>query len=220
MQIIRELNEEFKVLKESVDGEKRLYLEGVIIQTNIVNKNKRLYPKGLMEQHVNKYITEQVEKNKAWGELSHPKETRPSIDIDRISHRFTSIKESGDNYVGKAIVVTKNPMGQLIEGLIDAGGAVGMSTRAMGSVKKNSKGINEVTQMYLVTAGDVVTDPSAPDAYMNSIMENKEWVYVNGEWLEETFDSHKKQIIKATPAQLDALGIHLFNEFVSGLKNL
>ena len=121
MKIIRELNEEFKVLTEGAGADKRLYLEGIVIQTNLVNKNNRMYPKGMMQEEVNKYIKEQVDRNKAWGELNHPKETRPSIDIDRISHRFVSLKESGNDYIGKAIVVTKNPMGQLIEGLIDAG---------------------------------------------------------------------------------------------------
>lgn len=220
MKILQELNEEIKVLTESAsDGSKRLFLEGIVIQSNIVNKNKRIYPKSLMEEHVGKYIAEQIDKNKAWGEINHPKETRPSIDIDRISHRFVSLKESGNDWIGKALVVTKNPMGQLIEGLLDAGGAVGMSTRSMGAVKQNSRGINEVTHLHMVTAGDVVTDPSAPDAYMNSLLENKEWVYANGEWIEEMYDSHKAQVIKASKSQLDALGVKIFEELIYGLKN-
>lgn len=217
MKLLQELyTEEASVLEEGVGAERKLYVEGIAIQTNIANKNKRIYPKEHIKEEVQRYIRETVDGRSAWSELDHP--TGPPINSDRICARFISLREDGDNYIGKALI-TKTPMGDIVKGLIESGGRIGTSTRALGSVKKLSNGLNEVQRDFImITAGDIVMNPSAPDAYVNSLMENKEWVYTNGIWTESEAVEHKKQIIKASSNQLQEVKIEVFKNFLDAIS--
>jgi hypothetical protein len=214
--LLQELyTEDAKILEEGVGTEKKLYVEGIAIQTNIGNKNKRVYPKQNVQGEINRYINEVVSKNSAYSELDHP--SGPQINSDRIAARFVSLLEDGDNYIGKAII-TNTPMGNIVRGLLESGGRIGTSTRALGSVKKRSDGLNEVqNDFHMITAGDLVINPSAPDAYVQSLMENKEYIYTNGIWLEAEAMEHKKQIIKASSKQLNEVKLAVFKSFLDGI---
>lgn len=197
MKLLRELNEAV-LITEEVGGKKLLHLEGICIQTNIGNRNGRIYPKQHVQGEVARYIKEDIANNRAVGELSHPQSAQ--INLDRVSHKFVSLKESGDNYVGKCLILD-TPMGQIARGLSEGGVQLGISTRALGSVKPNAKGLMEVQNDFkLSTAGDLVANPSAPDAYLNAIMEDKDWVYSNGLWTEAHIDS-LKNIVKTKKSQ-------------------
>lgn len=178
MKLICELIEDVNYLSEEKGDKKQLFIEGVFIQTEQKNKNGRIYRKPMMEQKINRYIREYVNDNRAYGELGHP--SGPTINPDRISHRIVSLKEDGNNYVGKALIIENNPMGAIAKNIIESGGKLGVSTRGMGSLKEVN-GIQEVQDdFYLATAGDIVVDPSAPSAFVNGIMEGVEWVCNNG----------------------------------------
>lgn len=179
MKLITELNESVSTLFEKTeDGAKRWFIEGVFLQSNIKNKNGRVYPFGIMEREVNRYSNDYVVKNRAVGELGHP--DGPSINLDRVSHKIVELKQSGDNFVGKAQILN-TPMGKIVQSFLEDGVAIGVSSRGMGSLKENSKGIMEVQgDFYLATAGDIVSDPSAPDAWVNGIMEGVDWTWNNG----------------------------------------
>lgn len=213
MKLIQELIEETKIITEDVgSGKKNLYVEGICIQTNLQNRNKRIYPKKNVEQEIGRYIKENVSQKRALGELGHP--NGPTINLDRVSHLFESITPSGDNYLCRAKILN-TPMGDVARGLIEGGAQLGISTRALGSVKANRQGIMEVqNDFHLATAGDLVGDPSAPDAWLNSIHEDREWVYKNGIWSEQTIDN-MKNIIK-TKGSEDAL-TGLWEQFLIGI---
>jgi hypothetical protein len=198
MKLFKELNEEMTLLVEEKDGKKILHLEGICIQTNVKNRNKRIYPKDNVRGEIERYIKEEVNTNRAVGELNHP--LSPGIDLSKVSHRFVSLTEDGDNYKCK-VRILDTPMGQVARGLIEGGVQLGISTRALGSVKPNSQGINEVQKDFrLSTAGDLVANPSAPDAFLNSIMEEREWVFKNGIWAEK--DIHEMQsIVRKLPSE-------------------
>lgn len=213
MKILAELNEDVNIITEGVDKEKKYYLEGIVIQGDIVNKNKRMYSMDILRPEVSRYIREYVNKDRAVGELGHP--AGPTINLDRVSHKFLTLKEEGTNYVGRAMVLD-TPQGVVTQRLIDGGVKVGMSSRALGSLKLNKEGVNEVqNDLMLATAGDIVADPSAPDALMQSIFEQQDWVWTNGMWsarqLEET-----TRVLKATKsAQLEETAIRLFQELIN-----
>lgn len=176
MKLITELTEEVKYVTESTEnGKKNLYIEGVFLQADIVNRNKRLYSESVMQREVNRYMKEYVEKGRAFGELGHP--NGPQINLDRVSHIITNLRQEGKNFIGKA-KITETPMGNIARGLIESGGCVGVSSRGLGSLAPNKSGIMEVQDdFYLATAADIVADPSAPDAFVQGIMENVEWVW-------------------------------------------
>ena len=175
MKLITELNEDVSYITEENNGKKSLFIEGVFMQGGIKNRNGRIYPMNVLEKEVQRYDENYVQKNRAFGELGHPQ--GPSINLDKISHRITSLRIEGNNIIGKA-QISNTPMGKIAEGIISDGGVLGVSSRGMGSVKINSKGINEVqNDFYLATAADIVHDPSAPDAFVNGIMEGVEWIY-------------------------------------------
>lgn len=217
MKLLQELyTEEAEILEEGVGTDKKLFVEGIAIQTNIGNKNKRIYPKEHIKEEVQRYIKETVEGRSAWSELDHP--SGPQINSDRICARFVSLREDGDNYIGKALI-TNTPMGNLVKGLIESGGRIGTSTRALGSVKRLGNGLNEVQRDFkMITAGDIVMNPSAPDAYVNALMENKEWVFTNGIWTESQAATHKKQIIKASSNQLQEVKLEVFKNFLDAIS--
>lgn len=217
MKLITEVNEQVRYITEEKEGKKALYIEGVFLQSNIKNRNGRMYPGEIMEKEINRYMKEAVENNRAFGELGHP--DGPSINLDRVSHIITELRRDGDNWVGKA-KLTETPMGNIARGLIESGGQLGVSSRGLGTLKENRDGIQVVQDdFHLATAADIVADPSAPDAFVRGIMENKEWVVVNGVWTEQHCDMSKKYIKKASKKELEEAKLHVFEKFLRHLSS-
>ncbi len=179
MKLITEITESVKVLtEENADGKKNLFIEGIFLQGNIPNRNGRRYNADILEKEVGRYVNESVSKGRAYGELGHP--DGPSINLDRVSHIITELRREGDNFIGKA-KISSTPMGKIVEGLLSDGAQLGVSSRGMGSLKEGKDGVMEVQEdFYLATAADIVADPSAPDAFVNGIMEGVEWVWDHG----------------------------------------
>jgi hypothetical protein len=176
MKLITEIFEDVQYVTEAKeDGTKNLYIEGVFLQSAIKNRNGRMYPEEVMDKEVARYMKEAVEAKTAMGELGHP--NGPQINLERVSHRIVSLRKEGTDYVGKAII-TNTPMGGIARGLMESGVRLGVSSRGMGSLKMNKEGVNEVQDDFrLATAADIVADPSAPNAWVDGIMEGVEWVY-------------------------------------------
>lgn len=218
MKLISELTEEVEVLVEKTeDGKKNLFIEGVFLQSAIQNRNGRVYPEQVMDQEVARYTKSLVEEKRALGELGHP--DGPQINLDRASHLITSLRKEGTNYIGKAKLMD-TPMGNIAKGMIESGVRLGVSSRGMGSIKENSKGIMEVQKDFrLATAADIVADPSAPNAFVNGIMENVDWLWDDkygwkamevAEAIQETIHREYKQIDEERALQL-------FNKFIRNL---
>jgi hypothetical protein len=217
MKLITEVNEQVRYITEEKEGKKTLYIEGVFLQSNIKNRNGRMYPGDIMGKEINRYMKEAVENNRAFGELGHP--DGPSINLDRVSHIITELRQDGDNWIGKA-KLTETPMGNIARGLIESGGQLGVSSRGLGTLKENRDGVQVVQDdFHLATAADIVADPSAPDAFVRGIMENKEWVVVNGVWTEQHCDMSKKYIKKASKKQLEEAKIQVFERFLRHLSS-
>ncbi len=218
MKLITETIQEINVIKEAKeDGGKNYYIEGPFLQTEIKNRNGRVYPKAIMEKEVNRYIKEYVNTNRALGELGHPE--GPSINLDRVSHRIVSLKEDGNNYIGRAKIMTETPMGRIVKNLIDEGVQLGVSSRGMGSLKLNKEGINEVQDdFYLATAGDIVSDPSAPDAFVRGIMEGKEWMMVEGRFVERHHDEVRQAVMNTKSKDLEALKMQVFENYINQIS--
>ena len=216
MKLIREVNESLNMIVEEKLGKgKQLYVEGVFLQSNIKNRNGRMYPESIMDNEVQRYIKEKVEKNSAFGELGHPES--PSINLDRISHLITNLRKEGNNWIGKAKILD-TPMGRIAEGILKGGGRIGTSSRALGSLKMNNEGINVVQNDFMLsTAGDLVSDPSAPDAWVQGIMEGASWVYVDGKF-EKQVDEARRTITKATSMNLEEQKILAFQHFLRSIK--
>lgn len=219
MILLREINEEVQITEELInEGKGKTYfIEGPFLQSNIENRNHRIYPKNIMSPVVEKYVNNYVNKNSAWGELGHP--AGPTINLERVSHRIVSLKEDKNNWIGKAMI-TETPMGNTVSGLIRAGGRLGVSSRGVGSVKNNN-GLNEVqNDFFLATAADIVADPSAPDAFVQSVMENKEWTLVNGCWMEQDHDAARKLIESTNRADLEVAKFKLFENWMHKISGL
>lgn len=214
MKLITENVQEIQYIKEAKEeGGKAYYIEGPFLQTEVKNRNGRVYRKDIMRREVDRYIKEYVDTKRAFGELGHP--DGPSINLDRVSHMIVSLKEDGNNYIGRAKIMTETPMGRIVKNLIDEGAQLGVSSRGMGSLKLNSEGVNEVQDdFYLATAADIVADPSAPDAFVRGIMEGKEWMMVEGRWMERDFDTAKRIIQNTRGKDLDAVQIKVFEDFI------
>jgi hypothetical protein len=176
MKLITELNESIQVIEEAAeDGKKNVYIEGIFMQGNIPNRNGRRYSIETLEREVNRYVKESVNKGRAYGELGHP--NGPSINLDRVSHIITELRREGNNFIGKA-KISSTPMGEIVKGLLSDGAQLGVSSRGMGSLKEGKDGIMEVQNDFrLATAADIVADPSAPDAFVNGIMEGVEFLW-------------------------------------------
>lgn len=216
MKLIKEVFEQNKIIVEDNNGKKNLYLEGVFLQAEVKNRNGRMYPEATMDKEVNRYIKEYVEKNRAYGELGHP--DTPSINLDRVSHIITSLKKEGTNYVGRAKIL-ETPMGNIAKGLLDGGAQLGVSSRAMGSLKTGKDGVQVVQDDFMLsTAADIVADPSAPDAYVSGIMEGKEWTYIDGKFVEKDIEEAKRFIRRATSRQLEEAKIRAFQDFLSKIR--
>jgi hypothetical protein len=219
MKLIREVHEQTStIVEEKVGGKKNYFIEGVFLQSEIVNRNKRMYQEGIMDKEVGRYMKEYVAKNRAYGELGHP--DTPSINLDRVSHLIVDLRKEGTNYIGKAKIL-ETPMGMIARGLLDGGANLGVSSRAMGSLKTNTEGVQVVQDDFMLsTAADIVADPSAPDAFVRGIMENKEWVIVDGLWTEQASDMAKKVIKKASKKQLEEAKMVVFENFLNRLAKI
>jgi hypothetical protein len=219
MLLIKEIQEDVNFITEANEnGEKNVYIEGIIMQGDIKNRNGRIYPSNVLVREMNRYNDNYVSKNRAFGELGHPQ--GPTINLDRVSHIFTELKSSGSNIVGKA-KITKTPMGDVVKGLIESGAQLGISSRGMGSVKPNKLGIMEVQDDFmLATAGDIVADPSAPDAFVKGIMEGVSWIYdiASSSWVIEKMLDEVKEEVKTNYKQFDeAKAINVFHRFLNSL---
>ena len=214
MKLISEITEDVQYITEGKD--KSLFIEGIFLQSEMKNRNGRVYPKSVMEREVGRYMKEYVEAGRAFGELGHPE--GPTINLDRVSHMITSLKEDGNNYVGRAKIMN-TPMGNIVKNLIDGGAKLGVSSRGMGSLKVNNEGINEVQDdFYLATAADIVADPSAPDAFVQGIMENKEWLFINGSWTYQNIEETKKIIEQTKVKQLEEVKLRVFENFLNSIS--
>jgi hypothetical protein len=214
MKLIRELTESVQYLTEEKDGKKTLYIEGPFLVAEAVNKNKRMYKEETMRNEVNRYNEEYISKNRAFGELGHP--DTPSINLDRVSHLIVGLRQEGNAWIGKAKIL-ETPMGNIARNLIEGGAQLGVSSRGMGSLKMEN-GINVVQgDFHLATAADIVADPSAPGAFVQGIMEGKEWMLVNGVWTEQHYDIAKQQIKQASSKDIETVSLKIFENFLKKL---
>ena len=216
MKLIREEIETVEFITEEKNGKKSLYIEGVFLQGNIKNRNGRMYPMATLAKEVQRYNESNVVTGRALGELGHP--DGPTVNLDRVSHKITSLRESGSNFIGKAKILD-TPMGQIAKSLIGEGVKLGVSSRGIGSLKPTKEGFNVVGDDFmLATAADIVADPSAPDAFVEGIMEGKEWVW-EGTTLRERLAAKTKNKIEilSEQKQLEEHKLSLFNEFINSL---
>lgn len=215
MKLITELTENVKCVTESrEDGKKNLFIEGVFMQYDTPNRNGRVYPRNIMEKEVNRYIKDSVEKKCAYGELNHP--DGPQINLDRVSHIIESLSFDSDGKVFGRAKIVNTPMGNIVSGLLEGGANLGVSTRGLGSLKEGKNGIMEVQDDFrLITAADVVADPSAPAAYVKGIMENAEWLFneATGEWVQ----CEQKKFKKMSKKQIEENMLISFNNFLKTL---
>jgi hypothetical protein len=216
MKLITEMTEEVRYLTEnSEDGKKSLFIEGPFLVYDRPNRNNRMYTKNIMEREVSRYNEEYIKTNRALGELGHP--DTPTINLERVSHIITELRDDGQCYIGKAKIL-ETPYGNIVKNFIDSGVRLGVSSRGMGTLAQSKNGVNLVQDDFrLATAADIVADPSAPGAYVNGIMENKEWLFVEGRYVEVDIDNAKKQIKRASGKQVEEVALKLFENFISKL---
>lgn len=216
MKLICEVNEEnLEYISEAKEnGEKDYKIKGVFMQGEIKNRNGRVYPMQVLDEQVQKYKESYIDKNRAYGELGHP--NGPTINLERVSHMITGLKKEGSNYIGEAKIMD-TPYGKIVKNLMDEGASLGVSSRGMGSLKQN--GSSQVVQKdyHLATAADIVADPSAPDAFVEGIMEGKEWVWDNGVLREAQVNDYKEEIKKTSKADLEGAKLKIFTDFLSKL---
>jgi hypothetical protein len=214
MKLIRETVEEVQVITESKNGVKTLFITGPFLVAEKANKNGRMYRSETLEKEVGRYNEEYVTKGRAFGELGHP--DTPSINLDRVSHLITNLKQEGNIWVGKAKIL-ETPMGKIAKSLMEGGACLGVSSRGMGSLKEVN-GVNVVQDdYYLATAADIVADPSAPGAFVQGIMEGREWVWDNGVVKEIDINAYHNQIKNAKQKQIDEISLKIFENFLSKL---
>ena len=216
MKLIREEIESVEVITESRGGKKTLYIKGPFLQTETVNRNQRMYRLPVMQKEVKRYTESYINKGRALGELGHP--DGPTVNLDRVSHKIVSLEQKGNNFIGKAQILS-TPMGKIAESLLKEGVTLGVSSRGIGSISQNREGFMEVGEDFmLATAADIVADPSAPDAFVQGIMEGKEWVW-DGGVLREKFAAKTRATINTLVDQkrLEEHKLGLFNDFVKSL---
>ena len=216
MKLIREEIEKVEVLTESKNGKKSLYIKGPFLQAEKVNRNGRMYPMGIMEREVERYSKDYVAKGRALGELGHPDGS--TVNLDRVSHKITELYKEGNNFIGKAQILS-TPMGKIAESLLKDGVTLGVSSRGIGSLRETKNGYKEVGEDFmLATAADIVADPSAPDAFVQGIMEGKEWIWDGGILRERYAEGVKRQInTLVQQKQLEEHKLNLFNDFLNSL---
>ena len=217
MKLITEINEQVNIITEANEaGGKNFFIEGIFMQAEQENRNKRMYPLEVLQKETERYVTEYVMKNRAYGELGHP--DGPTVNLDRVSHKIVSLKESGTNFIGKAKILS-TPMGKIAQSLIGEGVKLGVSSRGIGSLKATREGVNIVGDDFMLsTAADIVADPSAPDAFVEGIMEGKDWVWDGGILREKYAEKTYKQInTLVDQKQLDEQKLSIFNDFLTNL---
>jgi len=214
MKLIKEITETVNYLVEEKDGKKSLYIEGPFLVSEKKNRNGRLYKENVMRKEVDRYTNDYINKNRAFGELGHP--DTPSINLDRVSHLVVGLRQEGNVWIGKAKIL-ETPMGNIARQIIEGGGQLGVSSRGLGSLKMEN-GINVVQDdFHLATAADIVADPSAPGAFVQGIMEGKEWMLVNGVWTEMHYEQASKQIRQASRNDIEAVSLQIFENFIKTL---
>ena len=216
MKLITEEVTNVKIISEGKGADKKLYIEGVFLQGEIKNRNGRMYPISTLSREVNRYNENFIVKGRALGELGHP--DGPTVNLDRVSHKITSLTQEGNNFIGKAQILN-TPMGKIASSLLDEGVMLGVSSRGVGSLQTTSEGHKVVGEDFmLATAADIVADPSAPDAFVSGIMEGKEWVWDGGILREQLASKTQKRInTLIDQRRLDEQKLNLFNEFLSNL---
>ncbi len=215
MKLITETIEDIKVITEEKGGKKNLYIEGVFLQAELKNRNGRMYPMETLEREVGSYNENYVAKGRALGELGHP--DSPTINLDRVSHKIVSLRSEGTNFIGKAQIL-ETPMGKIAKSLLESGVTLGVSSRGIGSIEERN-GINVVKDDFMLsTAADIVADPSAPDAFVQGIMEGREWIWNNGMLEEKVINSYKQAINKASSNSLNERKLQIFESFLRNIK--
>jgi len=215
MKLITEEIEKVEVITEERNGKKNLYIQGVFLQSECVNRNGRMYPFQIMEREVKRYNENYVKKGRALGELGHP--DGPTVNLDRVSHKICELYQKGNNFIGKAQILS-TPMGKIAESLLKDGVTLGVSSRGIGSLRENTKGYKEVGEDFmLATAADIVADPSAPDAFVQGIMEGVEWVWNNGVLEQRVARMQRKINTLVDSKQLEEHKLNLFNHFLNSL---
>jgi len=219
MKLITEMVEsdvEF-VTEAKEDGGKNYFIEGIFMQGNVKNRNGRMYPMETLEKEVNRYNKEYVEQNRAYGELGHPQ--GPTINLERVSHMIKELNRDGDNIIGKAKIMTETPYGKIVKNLMDEGARLGVSSRGMGTLKKDKKGVNLVqSDFQLATAADIVADPSAPNAFVEGVMEGVDWIQdINGNWVSQYIEETQKEIRKVSKTELEEAKVNAFLKFLKQL---
>ena len=214
MKLISEEVASAEYLVEEKNGKKEYKIKGVFLQSNIKNRNGRVYPREILVREVNRYTKEFINKNRAFGELGHP--DGPTVNLERVCHMVKSLTPDGDNFIGEAKIMD-TPYGKIVKGLLDEGAQLGVSSRGMGSIM-NRNGINFVKDdFYLATAADIVADPSAPDAFVEGIMESREWVWDNGVLKQVDIEAWKQQIQEAKRTVLEEKKLEVFKSFLTKL---
>ena len=214
MKLITETIENVEVITEGKGDSKKLYIEGVFLQSELKNRNGRMYPFSVLQKEVNRYNEEYIKTSRALGELGHP--DGPTVNLDRVSHRIVSLAEDGTNFRGKAQILD-TPMGKIASSLLGEGVKLGVSSRGMGSIDKREDCNVVMDDFMLATAADIVADPSAPDAFVNGIMEGKEWAWDNGILKETKVAKYQSYMNNATRKNLDERTLRVFEHFLSGL---
>lgn len=216
MKLIREEIESVDFIVEERNGKKSLYIEGIFLQAEQCNRNNRMYPMSVMRREVQRYNENHVQTGRALGELGHP--DGPTVNLDRVSHKIVSLRENGNNFIGKAKILS-TPMGKIAESLINEGVKLGVSSRGVGSLVTSKEGYNVVGEDFMLsTAADIVADPSAPDAFVSGIMEGKEWVWDGGILREKLAQKTYKRInTLVDQKQLDEQKLDVFNDFLNNL---
>jgi len=214
MKLITEHFDNLEYITEDKDGKKNVFIEGIFMQAEKKNRNGRVYPKKTLFGAVEKYVSEQVKPGRAVGELDHPE--GPTINLDKVSHKITELKFMGDDVVGKAQIL-KTPMGQIVEGLIEGGVKLGVSSRGMGTVESAQGGVNVVKDDYILATVDIVQDPSAQEAFVNGIMEGVEWIWENGILKPQQLEKYETEVRKASSAEIASVQEKVFTDFLSKL---
>ena len=212
MKLITETIENIEVITEERNGKKDYKIKGIFMQADIKNRNGRIYPVGTLAKEVKRYNEQFINKKRAFGELGHP--DGPTVNLERVSHMITSLKPEGKNFIGEAKIMD-TPYGKIVKNLIDEGAQLGVSSRGMGSLQSGSQGNVVGKDFYLATAADIVADPSAPDAFVEGIMEGKEWVWDNGVLKSMEVERYKEEIEKTKRAELAETKASIFKDFLS-----
>ena len=215
MKLITEMNDSVSFVTEATEnGKKKFAIEGVFMQSDTVNRNGRVYPRQILEGEVDRYNKKYVLENRALGELNHP--SGPTVNLDKVSHIITTLRMEGKDVVGKAKLL-ETPCGMIAQSLIESGVKLGVSSRGMGSLKEN-RGYKEVQKDFMLSAVDIVADPSAPNAFVNGIMEGVEWVWENGLLKQEVIENYQKQIKKTPSRELQQTAVNVFEDFMTRLS--